>query len=317
MTNFFHIARNTFRECLREPIFFLLLLSAIFMIGFFPSMALFVFREQIKLVMDSSMATTMVFGLATAVLCASHTVSREMRNGTVLLLLSKPVHRWSFILAKICGIIGALTVFVFICDTATLISLRVAKDQFQLDFTALYIYYGMIFLSAFIGAARNYLYRTSFASAACLSLCVLLPLLAIYVYVQPPTDESLPPFSLLWPALLLLFFAIWGMGAITVTLSTRLDMVPNLVICMLIFMGGLVSNYFLGKASETSFLGAALYAALPNWQLFWLADALANNLTIPVTYVLWAALYIVLYIGFCSVWAVIFFQNREVAQDLK
>ncbi|MBP3393131.1 MAG: ABC transporter permease subunit, partial [Lentisphaeria bacterium] len=99
----YKLARNTFIECIREPIYFLMLASALIMIGLFPTAAMFVFREQIKLVVDSSMATTLVFSLVVAVVCAAHTISREMKNGTVLLLMSKPVTRGSFVLGKILG----------------------------------------------------------------------------------------------------------------------------------------------------------------------------------------------------------------------
>ena len=86
MFNFFKITSNTFKESVREPIFFLMLFAALVLIGHYPSAALFVFSEQLKLVVDSSMATSLIFGLVAGVLCASHTVAREMRNGTVLLL---------------------------------------------------------------------------------------------------------------------------------------------------------------------------------------------------------------------------------------
>ena len=89
MLNFFKIAANTFKESVREPIFALLLMCAVLLIANFPFVAIFVFYDQVKLVVDSSMATTMLFGLFAAVLCSSHTVSREMRDGTVLLLFSK------------------------------------------------------------------------------------------------------------------------------------------------------------------------------------------------------------------------------------
>ena len=107
MLRFFRIADNTFKESIREPVYFLMLLCALVLIAHFPSMALFVFFEQLKLVVDSSMATSLFFGLLCAVLCASNTVSRELRNGSVLLLLSKPVPRALFILAKIAGIVAA------------------------------------------------------------------------------------------------------------------------------------------------------------------------------------------------------------------
>ena len=112
MFNLWKIAFNAFRESLREPVYFLMLLAALLLIAHYPPAAIFVFSEQLKLVVDSSMATTLLFGLVVAVLCSSHTVAREMRNGTVLLLMSKPVQRWSFVLGKILGICMAGTLFV-------------------------------------------------------------------------------------------------------------------------------------------------------------------------------------------------------------
>jgi len=313
--NFYHVARNAFRESLREPIFFLLLCTASILIGLFPTLSLFVFREQIKLVMDSSMATTMVFGLIAAVLCASHTVSREMRNGTVLLLLSKPVPRKNFILAKIAGTIGALTVFVFICNISSLISLRVACDQFRLDFTTMYIYYGLIAVSCIFGAVRNYILRRSFASSAVFGMLVSITIFAIILMFIPPSGESVPEYRDVLPAFVLLFFSVWMMGVITVTLSTRLDVIANLTVCSILFFSGLVSDYFFGKAAEESVLSASsfLYALIPNWQFFWLADALASKRHIPMEYILWSGVYCILYMSFCSFIAVILFRDREVA----
>ncbi|OGV54662.1 MAG: hypothetical protein A2017_19275 [Lentisphaerae bacterium GWF2_44_16] len=317
MLNFFYIAKNTFRESLREPIFFVLLVSALIMIGLFPSMSMFVFREQIKLVIDSAMATTMVFGLGAAVLCASHTVSREMRNGTALLLMSKPVHRWSFILAKICGIMAALTLFVFICNVSSLISVRVATDQFQLDFTAMYIYFGLIFVSGLVGAVRNFLYQSSFSSAAIFSLLIIIPLFALAINFVPVNGENVPIRLDMVPALVLLFFAVWTMGTITVVFSTRLDMVANMTVCAVIFLLGLVSNYFLGKGSETNIIYTFFYTLLPNWQFFWMADALASNQSIPFSYIVFAGIYFILYVFFCCIWAVALFQNREIGKDTR
>lgn len=317
MRNFFYVARNTFRECLREPIFFILLCSAISLIGLFPSLSLFVFREQIKLVTDSSMATTLLFGLIAAVLCASNTISREIRNGTVLLLLSKPVARWSFILAKMAGILAALSVFVFICNSAALISLRVANDQFQLDFITFYAYFGMIALCSAWGAFRNFYSQKSFSASAILSMLIILPVFIIVLQFVP-LDGKLQPFPHdVLPAFILLFFAVWAMGAITVTLSARLEMVANLCISSILFFAGLVSDYFLSGSEGTFSIGALFYAIIPNWQFFWLADALANKIAIPWLYVFWAGIYIILYMSFCSIIALSLFSDKEIAENVK
>lgn len=315
MLNFFHVVRNTFRESLREPIFFLLLCTALALIGIFPSLSLFVFREQIKLVIDSSMATTMVFGLLAAVLCVSHTVSREMRNGTVLLLLSKPVPRWHFILAKIVGITLALSVFVFICNIASLISLRIAKDQFSLDFLTLYTYYGVMFLASFIGAVKNYYAGKCFPSASIGAMCFLFPVYTVIMYFVPVEGELVSPRYEVLPALLLIFFAVWVMGAITVTLGTRFNTVVNLTVCTAFFLLGLVSDYFFGRYPGSDMFFSIIYALLPNWQFFWMADALANKRNIPLEYILWAGVYVLFYMSLCSMIAIALFKDKEITES--
>lgn len=313
MLNFFYVARNTFRECLREPIFYVLLSTALAVIGTFPSMSMFVFRKQIKMVVDSSMATTLVLGLVVAVLCASHTVTREMKNGTVLLLLSKPVRRWNFILAKIVGIMAALTVFVFLCNVACLVSLRIAKDQFRLDYMTMYCYYALLAISALYGAARNYFAQVSFVAAAITFLVFTLPVFVGILYFVPIEGETgMINFEVI-PALILILFAVWAMGAVTVTLSTRLDLIANLTFCSIIFSLGLISNYFIGSESSGSVFWRFVYALVPNWQFFWMADALANNTQIPMAYLAWSFIYVMLYISFCSIFAVALFHEREVA----
>lgn len=320
MTVFVQLLKNTFKECVREPIYFLMLLSALFLIGLFPTFSLFVFREQIKLVIDSSMATTMMFGLVAAVLCASHTISREMSNGTVLLLLSKPVPRWTFIAAKVAGIIAALSVFVLVCDAASFISVMIAKDQFQLDYTAMYLYYGLLLACALAGAIRNYVSHTPFPSTAIFALSLAMPLFAIGLFIVrgAPDDEGFVPPGQILPALLLLFPAVWIMGAITAALSTRLELISNLSLCFILFFAGLLAKFIaIQLFGGAGFLAGLVLGLLPGWQYFWMADALASKQSIPFEYVFWALLYSVLYIGFWTLWAMALFKDREVAGSVR
>ncbi len=316
MFNFFQIARNTFRESIREPIFFILLLTALVLIGNFPSVSLFVFSEQLKLVVDSSMATSMVFGLFAAVLCASHTVSREMRNGTVLLLMSKPVERWSFIMAKICGITFASILFIFLCNVATIITVYIAKDQFRFDMTAYFTYFGLLAACSLLGMILNYLKGMPFPAVSFAAMLVTLPLmlLGMYLFAEHPEMNMLN----LVKALVLLFFGVSIMSTLTVVFSTRLDMVPNLVVCSVIFFLGMISDYMFNGVHAspiTAFFSYILYALLPNWQFFWMADALAGNQMIPAVYLLWGGVYTVFYVTLCSFWAVALFMNCELARE--
>jgi len=314
MRSFFHVARNTFRESLREPVFYILLTLALALIGIFPSLALYVFREQIKMVVDSAMSTTLVLGLVAAALCAGNTVSGEISRGTASLLLSKPIPKNLFVIAKMAGILAALTLFVLACSCATLISLRVAKDQFDLDNLTFGIYYAALLTASLWGAARNYFAAKNFSESACLASVILFPTLTPLVQIIPSGDAIPPefPYEVL-PALALLLFAVWIMGAVTVAISTRLEMVPNLFISAAIFFAGLVSDYFLGASAGGFSIQTALYALIPNWQFFWMADALAGKRAIPWSYVGWCAVYAASYIAVCAVVAVNLFAGREAA----
>ena len=312
IASIYQIAKNTFRESVREPIYLLVLLSALCLIGCFPIFTLFVFREQIKLVVDSAMATTMVFGWIVAVLCASHAIAREINNGTALLMLSKPVRRPVFIVAKICGILMALAVFWFLTGLATLIAVRVAKDQFWLDNTVLSIYFGALVLSCAIGGIHNYITRSSFPMAAVVSMLVVMPLAAFVIYFLP-VDGSQQGFAWeLVPALILILYSVWAMGTLATALSTRFDLISNLMICAMIFVVGLMSDYLLGRFAESNWLAKVLYACIPNWQLFWMADALAVKKQIPLEYVLLGGLYILLFLVLFVGMAVLMFWHREI-----
>ncbi len=318
MFNFFRIADNTFKESIREPIYFLMLLCALVLIGHFPTMTLFVFSEQLKLVVDSSMATSMLFGLLSAVLCSSNTVSREMRNGTVLLLMSKPVTRSAFILAKITGIVAASTLFALICNAASFVSVYIAVDEFRLDLTAYGIFMGILAAACFIGMAANFWKGSSFSAVSTVAAAILV---GIYTVVCVLTKEH-PSISMtnMAKALILIHFAVIAMSTLAVVFASRLDMVSNLTLCSAFFFLGLVSGYLFSRDTGSEVLNAIfgiLYAVVPNWQYFWLVDAIAGNRIIPAGYVLWAAGYMVVYVVICVTWALAIFQNKEIAGDIR
>ncbi len=324
MLTIYKLARNTFVECIREPVYFLMLICALCINGLYPTAAMFVFREQIKFVVDSTMATSLVFSLVIAVVCSAHTISREMRNGTVLLLMSKPVTRFAFVAAKIFGIISAVTVFLFLLNCSALISVLIAKDQFRLEFSLMGIYYGVLAVAAVYGGLRNYFKQLSFTSNTLTALLVLIPVIAVVFYIirvsafHSPAEidpEEFIEARHLVPALLLLFPAAWTMGTISAALATRIELVSNLTICTVIFLLGLVSKFFVLQWVGTGIMSSFLRTLLPNWQYFWMADAIAARQEIPASYILWALVYVIFYIGFWSLLALAFFNEREIAKD--
>lgn len=312
---FLHIARNTFRECLREPIFLILALTACVLIGALPGMTLFVFREHQKLVTDSAMATTLLFGLIVAVMCAARTVAAEIRGGTSLLVLSKPVNRTTFITAKLAGILLAAAVFWFLCACATLIALRVATDEFRIDLRSMGMFYGALVAGCLYGGLRNYFAQASFCATAVTGLLVCLPGCALLIGILSAVGNG-PGFHWdLAPALILLLYAVLVFGSAAVALATRLDWTGTLILCSGLFVLGLMSDYLIGRHAASNPLAALAYAVIPNWQLFWMADALAAEQVIPARYVLWSSGYTVLLIGLFALLAAMLFSGREVGDQ--
>jgi ABC-type transport system involved in multi-copper enzyme maturation permease subunit len=314
MVHLYRIAVNSFREALREPVYFLMLFGALLLIGHYPWMTLFVFREQLKLVLDGAMATTMFFSLAVSVLCATTTISREMRNGTVLLLLSKPITRLSFVLGKIAGIVAASVLFCFVCNCASVISIYIATDQFRME-TGLYIAFViLVFLACVAGMVMNYLRGTSFSEYSVYAVLLLVVGMMLYCFkFQPHPEMSMVNLA---KALVLLFPAVVVMSVLAVGFATRFDVVPSMCLCSLLFFLGLVSSYLFGgnyADPALDIIFSLFYAAIPNWQYFWMADAMAVNSTIPLSYVWWSLGYAAIYSIVVTVWAVVFFQNREAA----
>ena len=313
---FFQIARNTFKECIREPVYLVLLLLSLSLNGLMPAFALFVFRAQEKLVRDSDMATMMLFGMITAVLCASNAINREIRNGTALLVLSKPISRPLFISAKIAGICAVVIIFCFLNSLAVLIAVRVAIDQFKFDNLLFWGYQGILCIALIYGAAMNYIARKNFSQQALMFLIVAIPLWAIMAHFRPDHDKPVGLQQQTALALFILSLAVIAMGIISTALSTTFNFVANLAISSFIFMIGLMSQYLFGLSAQNgNILSYFIYAIIPNWQEFWMADPISSGVEIPMVYAVNTFIYFCYISAIFFIAAILLFQDREVGSQ--
>src|SRR5262245_37165790 len=108
MRQFITIASNAFMELVRQPVFLLLMTSSALFEIFLATPYYFAFGDEPKLVKNSTLATMLLAGLLGAVLSASASLAREIRAGTALAVLSKPIGRAQLLLAKYGGRIVAL-----------------------------------------------------------------------------------------------------------------------------------------------------------------------------------------------------------------
>jgi ABC-type transport system involved in multi-copper enzyme maturation permease subunit len=320
MRQFFTIAINAFMELIRQPIFLLLMTGSVLFEIFLAVPYYFAFGDEPKLVENSVLAVMLLSGLFGAVLSASSSLAREIRSGTALAVLSKPVGRAQFLLAKFAGLAAALTVLTYVNMVGVLLASRMAFDAYGLtDLPAIGIFGGAILLSYALAGFSNFFLRRTFVSDAVFAMLIFCTLAAFIVFQFTRQMESMGTVAQvnwnLLPAGILILFALWILAAVALACSTRLDTIPTLAICSAIFLVGLMSDYFFGRAAEHgSWWASTLYSVIPNWQLFWLADAIeTGKSTFQWAYVGKALGYAICYAGAALAAGAALFEERELS----
>ena len=102
------IARATTKEAVRQPVFLLCLAIAISILCINFVVPFFTLGDDVKMVKDCGLATTLITGLLIAVWTASTSVAEEIEGKTAMTLLSKPINRRQFVLGKYIGIVQAI-----------------------------------------------------------------------------------------------------------------------------------------------------------------------------------------------------------------
>jgi ABC-type transport system involved in multi-copper enzyme maturation permease subunit len=320
MRQFNNIAVNAFMELIRQPIFLLLMTGSVLFEIFLAVPYYFAFGDEPKLVENSALAVMLLAGLFGAVLSASSSLAREIRSGTALAVLSKPVSRAQFLLAKFAGLAAALLILTYVNMIGVLIASRMAFDAYgKTDLPAVGIFAAGIAVAYALAGFGNFFLRRPFISNAVLGMVVMTTLAAIVIFQFTTQMESMGTRAQvnwnLLPAGLLVLFALWVLAAVALTCSTRFDTIPTLAICSAIFLVGLMSDYFFGlPASKGSWWASTLYSVVPNWQIFWLGDALdMGKNTFQWGYVAKAFGYMMCYAGAALAVGTALFEERELS----
>jgi ABC-type transport system involved in multi-copper enzyme maturation permease subunit len=320
MRQFITIASNAFMELVRQPVFLLLMTTSAAFEIFLATPYYFAFGDEPKLVKDSTLAVMLLSGLLGAVLTASASLAREIRSGTALAVLSKPIGRAQFLLAKYAGLVAALTLLTYVNLIPVLLTSRMAFDAYgSTDLFALGIFALSVVIAYLMGGFSNFFLRRPFVSDAVFGLVLMLTV-AFFVISFFNKSGQPQPFAKgvdwdLAPASVLILFALWILAGVALACSTRFDMIPTLAICSALFMLGIMSDYLFGRRAEAgSWWATILYTVTPNWQLFWVADALnQGKSTFQWDYVFKAFGYVVGYVGAALSLAVVLFEERELS----
>jgi ABC-2 type transport system permease protein len=294
-----------------------------------------------RMFVDIGLSTIFIGGAVLAAFVATNVLTREIDNRTVLTVVSKPVSRPIFVIGKYLGVAAAqLAVLLFLSLLFMLVEIHGVQETVTTPYHLPVILFGFgaVLLGTAAGIWCNFFYGWVFSSTfvmfatPLLLLAYGLSLLLGHDFTpQPPAKEFE---GQLWLAVATLLLGELVLTAIALAASTRLGQVLTLVTTIGMFVLGLLSDWLLGRrigrldemimglrdAGATVDPGIlaeywslkTAYAIVPNFQVFWLADAITQEATIPTSYVTAAVPYGLSLIVLALAIAIVLFQRREV-----
>jgi ABC-type transport system involved in multi-copper enzyme maturation permease subunit len=321
------ITKNSFTEIIRQPVYGILLLAGMTMIGLSPVVTMFGLDRSDKMLVDMGLGTILLLGLVVAVLSATHVVSHEIEVQTVAAILSKPVGRFLFVLAKFIAVTMAMAVCSYILTIVLLIALRIGVPThatMDSDTPAVLMLILPLLLAFGVGMYANFFYRWNFTSTAIIAGLVaytlsfgLSWLISAEWAIAPGTvyEELVmgKDCDQVAVAAFLVFIGVWVMSSVAVALSTRVNVVANVTICLAVFFVGMISQFLFGQFAAHSWPAWLALRIVPSLHVFWVGDQLmAEAPFIPLSYVKLTLGYALCFCAAMVFLAGFLFERREV-----
>jgi ABC-type transport system involved in multi-copper enzyme maturation permease subunit len=268
------IARVTAKEALSQPLFYVLLTIGVFGLILFPFIPYNTLGEDIKMVKDEGLTLIMVLSVILALWTASVSIADEIEGKTALTLLSKPVGRRQFILGKFVGILTPVAI--------------------------MFIVLGAVFLAS---VSFKAVYDSRETGSP-----------------EPTAEQCQEEMLQIAPGLALSLMETVVLASISVAISTRLPMMANLVICAAIYVLGhlvpILANSAVGKNEYVKFIADLQAAIFPVLDYFNISAGISTYTAgqrVPWDYIAWDGLYCVLYSTVAMLFALLLFEDRDLA----
>jgi ABC-type transport system involved in multi-copper enzyme maturation permease subunit len=298
------VALSAFREGWRQPMFWLIL--SIALAGMLISVPLPYFTLEsgdekhiggdFKMVKELGYDFTMLAAALFGVFAASMSISEEIEGRTAITLMSKPISRRDFLLGKFVGIMLAALIITgvmnWVFDGTLLIKLNMDREPIRVplvlqDWTESW--------RAQLGEVPAYFLR-----GACFWLM--------------HAGAALP-------GIVLGFCQVMVLIAIAVALATRLPMVVNLIVCLVIFFLGhlapVLQQVSQGRYALVTFVANLIYYVVPALESFDLSAIVVRDVPPPtapfMSYVGMVSLYAVIYSAIALLFGLILFEDRDLA----
>ena len=319
MRKLFTIAQNTLTETLRQPIYAIIIAAAILLFILSPALTMYTMSDDDKLLREIGLSTLFLTSLFVAIFSASGAVAEELENKTITTVLSKPVQRPVFIVAKFLGVGAAVVIAHYICTIALLMTIRhgvLDSASDARDWTVVAAAATALAGAILFGTFFSFVFGWKFSSAFVVLSGIFATLGIIFLaFIYPHWTFNPPANGLqaldIYGALLLLFAAL-VMTALAIAFSSRFNIVVTLSACVGIFLLGLISDYIFGRFADAHLWARIAWFILPNLQVFWISDAIYEESQIPGRYIMIAGSYALCYVGAILAFSVGLFQRRQV-----
>ena len=336
MIRFYAIAKNTFLQTIRQPIFgVMIFLTFAMLVLSLPLAGLTMgtdYEQTDELMMENlGLSTLLIMGLITAALSASSAIGREIEDKTALTVASKPVARATFVLGKFSGITLAVTIAYYLAAIVFLLTVRhkvVSAASVPINWPVVIFGVSAFVISLVLGGLGNFMFNWSFIATTCMSLLVFMTAafgLACIIdlhwdfvsIVDTFSPDNIKPSLIL--AMILIFMAIVLLTAVATAASTRLGQVPTLLITFAILAAGSwyllinmrLNEYFAGPGKEVPLVNMLCWL-IPNMTVFFPLDALTSNKPIPLSVVGIVACYCACYTAAVLAIGVALYQTRQI-----
>lgn len=317
------IARVTFIETIRQPIYGVLVLATALLLVLNVSLAAFTLEDDDRLLLDLGLSTLLLSGLFLSAFSAAGVFSREIENKTILTVVSKPVNRPLFVVGKFVGLLAAVFLAFYLCFLFFVLAqrhgvLQTSRDPW--DAPVLVLGTGALLGSLSAALFFNYFFGKDFSTTA---MAIVTPVLTAATMIVGKFNEHWEVIQFgsnyvggqVILAAYLVMLMVMVTTVVALAASTRYGQVVTLLICTLFLAVSTISDYALGQFADSSTLASVAYRLFPNLGPFWVIEALhaaTANTTITFHYVFLCTCYALLLTAAVLGLAICLFQRREV-----
>ncbi len=143
MSKIISVAKNTFREAIRDRVLYNLILFFLLITVSANFLGELTAGNEARTIVNIGLAASLIFGVLIAIFVGVGLVSKEIEKRTIYAIFAKPIRREEFLLGKFLGLCITLLVNTFIMGIGVSLALLYVGDKLRLlaVWTAIFLIY--------------------------------------------------------------------------------------------------------------------------------------------------------------------------------